>query len=72
MNGFEHVHECVGYWTDAGQWQVVPDRPIVSCEHCAHMSKNPLVGCGYICEYFGFPLPDLDGFCAWGETEEGE
>lgn len=71
MNGFEHVHECVGYWTDAGQWQVVPDRPIVSCAHCAHMSKNPLVGCGWICSYFGFPLPDRDGFCAWGETKDG-
>lgn len=60
------------YVTDLGG----DDEPIVSmyrqvrCMECAHVRKNPLVGCGYICECFDSPLPDQDGFCAWGETEE--
>lgn len=70
INGSEHIHECVGYWTDAGQWQVVPDRPIVSCKHCVYMSENSLVGGGCICLHFGFKLPDQDGFCAWGKEKE--
>jgi hypothetical protein len=71
MNGFERVHECISYWTDAGQYQLT-NVPIVRCKDCAHMRENPLVGCGCICEGFGFPLPDRDGFCAWGETKECE
>lgn len=47
-------------------------RKLVRCKECVHRSKNPLVGCGWICSYFGFPLPDRTGFCAWGEMEEGE
>lgn len=70
MNGFERMHECVGYWTDAGQWQVLPDEPIVRCKECAHMSRNRFVGCGCICKVFGFTIPDLDGFCAWGEERD--
>jgi len=70
MSDFGHVHECIGYWTDDGVWQVSPDDPIIRCKDCAHMSRNPLIGCGCICSYFGFPLPDRDGFCAWGEKKE--
>lgn len=70
MDGIEHVHECVGSWTDDGTWKVSPDDPIVRCKECAHMSKYQLVGGGCICTHFGIPLPDPDGFCAWGETEE--
>lgn len=76
MDDIEHVHECVGCWTDDGVWQVSPDDPIVRCKDCAHMSKYQLVGGGcyrtYYCTYFGFPIPDQDGFCAWGKTEEDE
>lgn len=40
---------------------------IVRCRDCSHQHYNPL--CGYICDNFGFVIPDdnLDGFCAWGE-----
>ena len=72
MNVFERMHECVGVWTDDGVWQVMPGEPIVRCKECAHMKKNPLVGCGCICEYFGFTLPDRDGFCSWAEPREEE
>lgn len=43
---------------------------LVRCKECAHMSKYQLVGGGCYCMHFGFPLPDPDGFCAWGKTEE--
>lgn len=69
MNGFERIHECVAHWTDAGQYELT-NEPIVRCKDCVHMSKNPLVGCGWICSYFGFPLPDRDGFCAWAKKLE--
>lgn len=72
MNGIEHVHECVGSWTDDGIWQVSPGDPIVRCKDCANMSRNLFVGCGCICKVFGFTIPDPDGFCAWGEAEEDE
>lgn len=45
---------------------------LVRCKECACMRKNPLVECGCICKVFGFTIPDPDGFCAWGETEEDE
>ena len=45
---------------------------LVRCKECAHMSKYQLVGGGCFCKRFGFPLPDPDGFCAWGEAEEDE
>lgn len=40
MNGFERVHECVGGYTDAGQYEVHPNEPIVDggefrfCPNC--------------------------------------
>jgi hypothetical protein len=45
---------------------------IVRCRDCKSERSNPLVGCGHICEYFGFPLPDFDGYCAWGEKRDGD
>ena len=43
---------------------------IVRCRDCSHKHYNPL--CGYICDNFGFVIPDddLDGFCAWGERSD--
>ena len=72
MDGIEHVHECVGCWTDDGVWQVSPGNPIVRCKECVHMINNTSVECGCICTGFGFTIPDPDGFCAWGETEKGK
>ena len=66
MNGFERMHECVGYLTYAGQHELT-DEPIVRCKDCTHMSRNPHVECGCICKVFGFNIPDQEGFCAWGE-----
>lgn len=31
MNGFERMHECVGCFTDAGQWHLT-NEPIVRCK----------------------------------------
>lgn len=47
-------------------------RRLVRCKDCVHMIENTYVECGCICTGFGFTLPDPDGFCAWGEAEEGK
>lgn len=58
----------VGTDGNSGHW--LTDEPIVRCRDCSHQHYNPL--CGYICDNFGFVIPDdnLDGFCAWGERSD--
>ena len=73
MNGFEHVHECVGYWTDDGVWQVSPGDPIVRCKDCKHVYEHPDVRRRrLLCDLHTYFEVKPDGFCAWGETEEVE
>lgn len=58
----------VGTDGNSGHW--LTDEPIVRCRDCIHKHFNPL--CGYICDNFGFVIPEdnLDGFCAWGERSD--
>ena len=79
MNGSEHVHECVGHWTDDGEWQVSPGEPIVRCRDCKHYYEveNYHPQGNYdsrCCKYFDTYNDEVepDGFCAWGEAEEDE
>ena len=44
MNGFERIHECVGQFTDAGQWQLT-NEPIVRCKDCTHRNEHGCVTC---------------------------
>lgn len=39
---------------------------VVRCRDCAHMHENPLLDLP-LCLFLGVPVPDADGFCAWGE-----
>lgn len=73
MNGFERVHECVGSWTDAGQWQIVPDEPIVRCKDCRHAYEHADArGSWLLCDLSTYFEVKPNGFCAWGEKKEGE
>lgn len=69
MNGFERMHECVGCFTDAGQWQLT-NEPIVRCKDCALYDRED--GLCYRgpnrCGCYR-PAHD-DGFCAWAEKRE--
>ena len=69
MNGFERVHECVGSWTDDGEWQVSPGEPIVRCKVCKHVYGHA-DGKRLLCNLQLYFEVKPDGFCAWGETEE--
>lgn len=74
MSEYERMHECVGVWTDDGVWQVMPGEPIVRCKDCVfHADESGICvkfrlrnGSRDGVEY----LPDLDGFCSWGEKKE--
>ena len=73
MNGFERVHECVAYWTDAGQWQVLPDMPIVRCKDCAHVYEHhDARGRWLLCNLSTYFEVKPDFFCAWGEEREDD
>lgn len=70
MNGFERIHECIAYWTDAGQWQLT-NEPIVRCKDCVWGKAVELVGCVRFKDRGDEPgLKDPDGFCAWAEKRE--
>ena len=71
MNGIEHVHECVGSWTDDGVWQVSPGDPIVRCKDCKYYSPRKDDD-AFFCANFLISTVAPDDFCAWGETEEDE
>ena len=73
MNASEHIHECVGCWTDDCQWQITPGEPIVRCKDCKLYDRED----GLCCrdpDHSGCCRPAHDdGFCAWGEpVEEAE
>lgn len=83
MNGFERVHECVGSWTDAGQWQVVPDEPIVRCKDCRWACVPDddggygirMFACVWWADYsrsYNDLLVEEDDFCSHGEKKDGE
>ena len=73
MSGFEHIHECIGCWTDDGVWKITPGEPIVRCKDCKLYDRE-----GGLCyrdpDHSGCYRPAHDdGFCAWGEpVEEAE
>lgn len=71
MGDFERVHECVGHWTDDGEWQVLPNEPIVRCKNCKHVyehhdARGRWLLCGL--QLYGEVKPD--DFCSQGEIEE--
>ena len=71
MNGHELIHECVGYWTDDGEWQVSPGEPIVRCKDCKHVYEHhDARGRWLLCNLQVYFKVKPYGFCAWGETEE--
>ena len=55
--------------TDGHEGHWLTGEEIVRCRDCRSKHYNPL--CGYICDGFGFVIPEdnLDGFCAWGERD---
>lgn len=71
MNGFERIHECVANWTDAGQWGLT-NEPIVRCKDCVWGKAVEQVGCVRFEDRRSDGLKDQDGFCAWGETKDGD
>lgn len=69
MNGFERMHECVGCFTDAGQWQLT-NEPIVRCKDCALYDREDGL-CYRDTNHSGHYRPAHDyGFCAWSEKRE--
>ena len=71
MNGFERMHECVGYWTDAGQWQVLPNEPIVRCKDCRHAYEHADArGRWLLCGLQLYDEVKPDDFCSRGEKRE--
>lgn len=69
MNGFERVHECIGYWTDAGQWQVLPDKPIVRCKDCAYHDEHGYMPGRVTCRMHS-GIWGKDDFCSKAEKKE--
>lgn len=69
MNGFERIHECIAYWTDAGQWQLT-NEPIVRCKDCVWGKAVEQIGCLRFEDRGSDGSKDPDGFCAWGEKRE--
>ncbi|MDD6706732.1 MAG: hypothetical protein PUE29_10335 [Olsenella sp.] len=77
MNGFERIHECVGQFTDAGQWQLT-NEPIVRCKNCKWACESDDDG-GYdvhflACTWWmgvsrssGDLFVEEDDFCSHGE-----
>lgn len=73
MNSIEHVHECVGSWTDDGVWQVSPGDPIVRCKECRHAYEHhDARGRWLLCDLHTYFHVGPEGFCAWGEEREDE
>lgn len=70
VNGFEHIHECIGSWTDDGVWQVSPDDPIVRCKDCALYDREDGL-CYRSPNRCGSYRPAHDdGFCEWAKKLE--
>ena len=83
MNVSEHIHECVGCWTDDGVWQVTPGEPIVRCKDCrffepefVYEERHEEIHCSEFmheppgCVRFKTSGVVPNGFCAWGEPKE--
>lgn len=70
MSGFERMHERVGYWTDAGRWQALPNEPIVRCKERVWGKAAEQIGCIRFEDRGSDGLKNPDGFCAWGEKRK--
>lgn len=71
MNELEHVHECVGYWTDLGLYQVLPDMPIVRCKDCVYAYEHhDARGCWLLCDLQLYDKVKPEDFCSRGEKKE--
>lgn len=71
MNGFERVHECVGGYTDAGQYDVHPNEPIVRCKECRYVYEHhDARGRWLLCGLQLYDEVKPEDFCSRGETEE--
>lgn len=69
----ERVHECVGYWTDDGEWQISPDEPIVRCKECRYAYEHhDARGRWPLCNLQLYDEVKPEYFCSRGETEEGD
>lgn len=76
MNGFERVHECVGGYTDAGQHEIHPNEPIISCRDCAFFGESDDMSFSPWCwrdpDHAGHGWPtDENDFCSRAEPKEG-
>ena len=73
MDEFNHVHECVGHWTDDGEWQVSPGEPIVRCKDCERFAVDQSdhdYRTGWWCKRWYTDMVKPDGFCAWACRKE--
>ena len=77
MNVSEHIHECVGCWTDDGVWQITPGEPIVRCKDCEHSYEHhDARGRWLLCGLQLYDEVKPEDFCSRGvpveEAEDGE